>query len=501
MTRTNLKGLQFLFILSILCSLHFQLSAQDSLAYKELSKAETMVEANDLEGAKNHFLKAFDYAPHNYAIHEKAMEFFIKEKDLENLETFLSLDKMSNTNHNGKALKLYYRGIIQMKEGVESFHNAYASFQSAKNQIERSEFPDLDLWADILVACGYAKVVTRTLSSDGTDYYFSILRVQDFMNAYPYYKKALILDPEHDVALKNLDTVEARILRCGKHLPISEDFTFEIENLKKRIHQDSIMKDSLNNTNRLRSINLQHLPKQINQMISLINNYDEVVMVMDISGSMVDPVDWAQEVSRFDVMRELSLAILRQAHKRINMGAITVGGQCGLFPLMMSGIGQNTRYEMDSLIETIYPYGWTPLNKMLNEASTLFTSATNRKTVLLISDGMDSCKEGINLCDTAVKLHNSGIDLTVFSFLLEGTSYENDFAYQIYECLTEAANGKIFMLDENGNIIERTKKKKREQYVDFTLPEFIDTNRFGVIECLCEFDWAPIRTSDNIMKE
>ena len=274
----------------------FQVQSQDSLASMHLASAENFAEQNNIALASKHFIKAFEYSPYEYRIHQKAMDFFFKNKDLANLERYLSLDLMSNSNHNGKALKLYYKGIIQMKGGVENFHDAYDSFHSAKNQIERAEFPDLDLWADILVACGYSKVVTRSLSSDGSKYYFSILRVQDFMNAYPYYKKASILDPEHEIALKNLDTVEARITNCGKELPITKDFTFETEELKKRIHQDSIKKDSLNYINQLRQINLQHLPKQIGQMISLINNYDEIVMVMDISGSMEESVDWAQEV-------------------------------------------------------------------------------------------------------------------------------------------------------------------------------------------------------------
>jgi Mg-chelatase subunit ChlD len=479
----------------------YDVKSQDSLAYQHLASAENYAEQNNIPLARKHYIKAFEYSPYEYTIHQKAMDFFFKNKDLENLERYLSLDLMSNSNHNGKALKLYYKGIIQMKGGVENFHDAYASFHSAKHQIERSEFPDLDLWADILVACGYSKVVTRSLSSDGQDYYFSVLRVQDFMNAYPYYKKASILDPEHEVALKNLDTVEARITNCGMELPITSQFTFETEELKKRIHQDSIKKDSLNYINQLRDINLQHLPKQIGQMISLLNNYDEIVMVMDISGSMEEGVDWAQQVTRFNVMQELSLAILKQANPRINIGAITVGGECGIDPMLRSGIGENRRSELSDLITSVRPNGWTPLNRMLNDAGTLFTSANNRKTVLLISDGMDSCREGINLCETAVKLHNSGIDLTVFSFLFEGTSYENNFAYQIYECMTEAANGKIFHLDQSGNIVERKKKEKREQFVDFTLPEFINTNRFKVIDCLCEFDWAPVRNSDRIMKE
>ena len=476
-------------------------SAQDSLAYQHLHLAENFAESNNINLATKHFNKAFHFSPYNYNIHQKAMDFFFVNKDLDNLEKFLKLDKMSNSNYNGKALKLYYRGIIQMKGGVEQFHDAYQSFHSAKFQIERSEFPDLDLWADILVACGYSKVVTRSLSSDGRGYFFSVLRVQDFMNAYPYYKKATILDPDHEIAIKNLDTVETRIYNCGKQLPKNKAFTFETEQLRQRIHQDSIKKDSLNNVNQLRSINLHHLPKRIGQMISLINNYDEIVMVMDISGSMDDPVDWAEQVSRFDVMQELSLAILKQANPRINFGAITVGGECKLEPMLKSGIGENRRSELNTLITTVYPDGWTPLNRMLNDAGSLFTSAKNRKTILLISDGMDSCKEGIKLCETAVKLHSSGIDLSVFSFLFEGTSYENNFAYQIYECMTQAANGKIFYLDEDGNIQERKKKEKREQFVDFTLPLFIDTNRFKVIECLCEFDWEPVRNSDNIMKE
>ena len=488
-----------LLCLSQLCIAQF--SKNDSLAIDRLAKAEAMAESNNVEKAKTYFLEAHDLSPYNAQIQDKGMEFFLKQKDYENLEKFLSLYNMKNENHNGKARKLYYHGILHMKGGVEEFHKAFNKFHEAKYEIERAEFPDLDLWADILVAAGYAKVVTRSHHSDGTDYEFSTMRIEDFMLAYTYYKLALTLEPEHSVAVKNLDTIENRILRCGRELPDVAQLTYDIEDLQQRIHQDSIKKDSLNYIDRLRSINVNHLPKRIEQMISLINQYDEVVLVMDISGSMEDHVDWGSGISRFEVMQALSLAIIQRAKKTTNIGGITVGRYCTDPPVLRSGIGENRRVELASVMETIYPFGATPLNRMLIDAGTLFTSANNRKTILLISDGMDSCKEGINLCNTAVKLHSSGIDMSVFSFLMEGSSYENDFAYQIYECMTEAANGIIFTLDEYGNVIQRKKKEKNIQEIDFTLPQFIDSNRYGVIECLVEFDWAPIRTSESFMKE
>lgn len=478
-----------------------QSSTKATTALDQLVLAESYAEEGATDLARIAFLKAHSLSPFDMEIQRSAIEFLIKIKDFESLERFLNLYNMKNDDHNTKALKLYYQGIIHMQAGVEEFHDAYSDFHEAKYEIERSYLPDLDLWADILVACGYSKVVTRSKSGDGKGYQFSILRVEDFVQAYPYYKKALVLDPEHDVAIKNLDTVESRITVCGKDLPIIPEFNYDIEQLKKRIHRDSIIRDSLNYINNLRSIDLQHLPKQLNQMISILNQYDEIIMVMDISGSMEDQVDWGAEITRFDVVQELSLAILKQVKEKTYIGAITVGGVCGFHPLMMSGIGQNTRFEMAGLIDSVRPEGWTPLNRILIEAGSMFSNADNKKTVLLISDGMDSCGEGIDLCDTAVKLHNAGIDLTVFSFLLEGTSHENNFAYRIYECMTEAAEGKIFYLDQFGTVRERQKRKKREQYVDFTLPEFVNTNRYGVIDCLCEFDWAPIYDSKSFMKE
>ncbi len=181
-----------------------------------LVSAESYAESGDIENARTSYLKAYDMDPFNMEIQRSAIEFLIKTKDFESLERFLNLYNMKNDDHNTKALKLYYQGIIHMQAGVEEFHDAYADFHESKYEIERSYLPDLDLWADILVACGYSKVVTRTKSGDGKGYQFSILRVEDFVQAYPYYKKALVLDPEHDVALKNLDTVESRITTCGK---------------------------------------------------------------------------------------------------------------------------------------------------------------------------------------------------------------------------------------------------------------------------------------------
>lgn len=489
----------------VLCALpsiaHSQYSKNDSIAIENVGLAEVMIESGKFEKAKEYFLKAHELSPYNNQVQDKGMEFFVKQKDYDNLEKFLSLYNMKNNNYNGKARKLYYHGILHMKGGVEHFHDAYDKFQAAKFEIERAEFPDLDLWADILVACGYSKVVTRTHSGDGEGYEFSILRIEDFMEAYPYYKLALTLEPEHEIALKNLDTLESRIEACGKELPVIYELSYEIADMEKRIVMDSIKKDSLNEVGKLRSINVNHLPKRMEQMLSLINYYDEVVLVMDISGSMEDHVDWGSGITRFDVMKELSLAIIKKARKTAHLGAITVGGYCDIPPMLRSTMGENTRTELATAIDSVYPFGYTPLNRMLNDAGNLFSTANNKKTVLLISDGMDSCKEGINLCNTAVKLYNSGIDMSVFSFLMEGSSYENNFAYQIYECMTEAANGKIFTVDEYGNIVERKKKEKNEQDIDFSLPKFVNTNRYNVIDCLCEFDWAPIRNSENFMKE
>ena len=194
------NGLFAFVLIFFVVQLSSQSNGSKNSVFDHLTKAENFAEAGDVNNARSHYLKAHSLAPFDMEVQRSAIEFFIQIKDFENLELFLDLYNMKNEDHNTKALKLYYRGILHMQAGVTEFHDAYADFHEAKYEIERALFPDLDLWADILVACGYSKVVTRTHSSDGKGYQFSILRVEDFMEAYPYYKKALVLDPEHDVA-------------------------------------------------------------------------------------------------------------------------------------------------------------------------------------------------------------------------------------------------------------------------------------------------------------
>jgi len=119
------------------------------------------------------------------------------------------------------------------------------------------------------------------------------------------------------------------------------------------------------------------------------------------------------------------------------LAAVCVGGFCGESLDLFEPIGQLDRFNLSNKIENLVKFGATPLNSILYNTPKLFTSKHNKKTVILISDGMDSCKESFLLCSTANMLNSYNIELSVFSFLLEGDNFENNFAYEIYECMTE----------------------------------------------------------------
>ena len=104
-------------------------------------------------------------------------------------------------------------------------------------------------------------------------------------------------------------------------------------------------------------------------------------------------------------------------------------------------------------VDAARPYGYTPLNTRLKMTKDMFSTRRNRKLVFLLSDGMDTCDENPNLCNTAAMLANHGIDLSVFSFIYENLEDEESrTAYSIYTCMTNPSDGKIYKITGDGGL-------------------------------------------------
>jgi len=463
---------------------------RDSIAMVYLVKAETALEKGKIKKAKKLFRKAFEASSSNVFVQQKAVEFYIKQNDFKSASNCISLSGMKNSQYTEKAQNLFYRGVVNLHEGWGGVHAAYSNFIAANEQMKRNPYPDLNLWSDILVACGYTSIVARGVSSDGSKDKFCIIHPIDLVHAIPYFQFSLLYNPENEVAQKNLDSITTRIINAGYELPLNEGFLPPLDSLPD-IVLDSLRNATLNITDSIRNLNVNRLPKQIDNLITHLDQYDEVVMVLDISGSMDFQVNWDEALSRFNVLKEISMAIAKKLNTNTSLGAVTVGGSCDDPPEIFSGIGSLNRFDLGNKVDALITYGATPLNNVIQKCPQLFTSSGGNKTIILISDGMDSCGESFDLCSSASMLNSYNIELSVFSFLLEGESFESDYAYQVYECMTEVSEGKIFSMDEEGYMEERLIDKLQKN-IDLTLPCLKPSNRLKLSTVIYEFEINPL---------
>jgi len=133
------------------------------------------------------------------------------------------------------------------------------------------------------------------------------------------------------------------------------------------------------------------------------------------------------------------------------------------------------------------PYGMTPLNQRLLMTPSMYSRKKNKKTVFLLSDGMDSCDESLDLCGTSSYLNDQGIDFNVFSFILETEDNLSIYAYEIYKCLVQQSNGKLFHVDKKGDIQE-TEIEKLKGELKLVLPHFVKSHAWRGYDNLYQFD-------------
>ena len=186
-----------------------------------------------------------------------------------------------------------------------------------------------------------------------------------------------------------------------------------------------------------------------------LHQYDEVMLLIDLSGSMDDPVEWSAEASKFTIAQQLAIYIAINLRANVLLGALSVGRSCDITSMVLNHpIGSVSRKELTVNISTIRPRGHTPLDRRLLMTKDMFSDKSNKKLVFLLSDGMDTCGDIPDLCGTASILAANGIDLSVFSFILEALDPESRSAYAIYQCMVRLTINKIYTIQQDGDVAD-----------------------------------------------
>ena len=360
------------------------------------------------------------------------------------------------SQHNEQGLYYYYLGVTQMldKRGWPNYKQAEKSLNRAALELRRSYLPDYGFYSDIENARGYLSITARGISTDAEKELVCIVRSEFINIAIHHFRDALMYNPDNIFAKRNLDTLVAKLEMVGLPVPPYPYSQNVISGLS--IAFDSLNIDSLHNTSNLPVLDYTLLPNNYYLILSELSQYDEIILCLDLSGSMDDQVGWGAEVSKFAVARQLALFICLQMQTKVFIGAISVGQHCDETSAVLNyPIASISREEALMRIDAIRPHGYTPLNKRLRMTRNMFSVRKNKKLVFLLSDGMDTCNEINNLCATAALLAANGIDLSIFSFIYEALDPESRTAYEVYNCMVNPSGGKIYKITEDGGLKDK----------------------------------------------
>ncbi len=191
---------------------------------------------------------------------------------------------------------------------------------------------------------------------------------------------------------------------------------------------------------------IPNMPGSILEMTRLTET-DELLLMLDISGSMVMEKVICMGTTRFETMRSTMLELLDSIPVGLPTGIGTIGGDCGTKPRLWYPTDSISRPDLRQALEFLVPDGTTPLLTILEASPILFSdSSTNNKTIFLVSDGANVCRaSGIDICDWAYRIAQRNVTIHILTFL--DANANNTEAFTEYTCLADNTGGRVVYID------------------------------------------------------
>jgi len=136
-----------------------------------------------------------------------------------------------------------------------------------------------------------------------------------------------------------------------------------------------------------------------------------VILILDASGSMWGTIDG---VPKIDIARNAVSRLLINWNRNTKIGVIAYGhrrkGDCSDIQTI-SPLGIVNPGRINGLLSGLTPKGKTPLGASIKMAANLLKAQEEAATVILVSDGLDTC--GMDPCSVAAALKRSDINFKV----------------------------------------------------------------------------------------
>ncbi len=176
--------------------------------------------------------------------------------------------------------------------------------------------------------------------------------------------------------------------------------------------------------------------------LSAVSAAEDVVIVYDASGSMWGQIDG---LSKIEIAREVMADLVNGWSDDTNLGLVAYGhrseGDCRDIETLLEP-GPLDRAGFIKTINGIRPKGKTPISAAIQHAADLLSYRDNPATVVLISDGLETCQA--DPCALAEQLARQGVKFTthVVGFDLEDKAHAN------LACIAENTGG-VFVPAQN----------------------------------------------------
>jgi Mg-chelatase subunit ChlD len=168
---------------------------------------------------------------------------------------------------------------------------------------------------------------------------------------------------------------------------------------------------------------------------------DSAIVVFDGSGSMNKKIDGKP---KFEIAQEVIGNLLKDWNEDIKLGLMVYGHRsksCDDIEMVIP-VGTANSKQFTDAIKKINPKGETPIAESLKQAAEKLNYIESPTTVILISDGEESCNA--DPCEMAKELEKKGINFTAHVIGFDISSTEQKEALEQLKCVATSTGGEFF---------------------------------------------------------
>lgn len=184
--------------------------------------------------------------------------------------------------------------------------------------------------------------------------------------------------------------------------------------------------------------------------------YPEMMFILDASGSMWGKIG---AETKIEAARRVMKEAIPALPEEVKVGLTAYGhnrkGDCNDIEVLVP-VGSGDRNDLLTKVEAIKPKGKTPIAGSLRKVTDLLKNKEEETTVVLVSDGEETCDD--DPCGAVKKLKESGLN-----FVLHVVGYGvNAQQKEQLSCLAEAGGGRYFEAADGNALLDALTTVSRE---------------------------------------